>query len=50
MRSQLCSNALRTAVKVGAQSVKTEGGRLILVGNRVVTFVTKPGHKVRKSA
>lgn len=52
MRAQLCTHGLRTAVQMGARSVKSEGGRLVLAGNRVVTFLSKKqkgGHQIRKS-
>ncbi len=47
VRTGLLSETVKLAARMGARSVKADGGKLILQGTRVVTFVPNRNDKVR---
>lgn len=48
VRTGLLSETVKLAARMGAKSVKSDGGKLILQGARVVTFVPNRNDKVRR--
>ncbi len=48
MKLALLTDTVKLAVRMGAESVKTHGGRLMIRGNRIVSFIGGPMMKQRR--